>query len=416
MDIEERALQMAVDETNGQAWAKGGRHLRIGEIILIVDSDTQVPEDCFRDAAREFAESPNVAVIQHSSDVMQVSHNYFENAITYFTRRINQCISIDCANGNVAPFVGHNAFLRWSAIQEAAFVDTLDNKRKMWSETNVSEDFDMALRLMMQGYIVRWATYSKGGFKEGVSLTADDELNRWQKYAYGCSELIFNPLYQWLYKGPITAQLRKFVWSSAPLHYKISMMGYMFSYYGIAAAFTLSFLNYIILGWELPVDGYYLHAFEIWISVTVVFTGAGTLSMTVVEYRLGLRSLFKALWINVKWIPFFFFFFGGLSLHLSGAVLAHLFSYNMTWAATKKEVEFSNFFKEVPKIFKRFWLSILISFLTLAIIIVLALPIVPRAWAIDGSGWAVILPLAVQAACHILYPIVLNPWLLLFTY
>jgi hypothetical protein len=25
----------------------------------------------------------------------------------------------------------------------------------------------------------------KGGFKEGVSLTVDDELNRWQKYAYG---------------------------------------------------------------------------------------------------------------------------------------------------------------------------------------------------------------------------------------
>ena len=134
---------------------------------------------------------------------MQVSNNYFENAITYFTRRIvsaiymplqyrmltktlkNQCISIDCANGNVAPFVGHNAFLRWSAMQEAAFIDSADNKKKMWSETNVSEDFDMALRLMMKGYIIRWATYSKGGFKEGVSLTADDELNRWQKYAYG---------------------------------------------------------------------------------------------------------------------------------------------------------------------------------------------------------------------------------------
>ena len=27
------------------------------------------------------------------------------------------------ANGEVAPFVGHNAFLRWSALQDAAFVD-----------------------------------------------------------------------------------------------------------------------------------------------------------------------------------------------------------------------------------------------------------------------------------------------------
>ena len=39
-----------------------------------------------------------------------------------------------CANGEVAPFVGHNAFLRWSALQDAAFIDPTDNKRKQWSE------------------------------------------------------------------------------------------------------------------------------------------------------------------------------------------------------------------------------------------------------------------------------------------
>lgn len=68
MELEERALQMAVDETHGEAWAKGGKQLRIGEIILLVDSDTQVPEDCFRDAARELWESPEVAIVQHNSD------------------------------------------------------------------------------------------------------------------------------------------------------------------------------------------------------------------------------------------------------------------------------------------------------------------------------------------------------------
>jgi membrane glycosyltransferase len=134
-----------------------------------------------------------------------------------------------CANGEVAPFVGHNAFLRWKAIQDAAFIDT-DGVEKIWSESNVSEDFDMALRLQLKGYIIRWATYSKGGFKEGVSLTVDDELNRWQKYAYGCSELLFNPFVQWWRKGPINKQIHKFLWSNAPIHYKISMMAYMFSY------------------------------------------------------------------------------------------------------------------------------------------------------------------------------------------
>lgn len=119
----------------------------------------------------------------HFPDVMQVAHHYFENGITHFTRRINKCISLGCANGEVAPFVGHNAFLRWSAVQDASFIE--NGVLKQWSEANVSEDFNMALRLLLKGYTLRWATYSEGGFKEGVSLTVVDELARWQKYAYG---------------------------------------------------------------------------------------------------------------------------------------------------------------------------------------------------------------------------------------
>lgn len=87
-------------------------------------------------------------------DVMQVAHHYFENGIAHFTRRINKCISMACANGEVAPFVGHNAFLRWSALQDAAFNDPGDdNNKKIWSEANVSEDFDMALRLQVGVFV-----------------------------------------------------------------------------------------------------------------------------------------------------------------------------------------------------------------------------------------------------------------------
>jgi Glycosyl transferase family group 2 len=71
---------------------------------------------------------------------MQVVYHYFENDIAHFTRRINKCISMACANGEVAPFVGHNAFLHWSALQDAAFEDAGDGN-KIRSETNVSEDF-----------------------------------------------------------------------------------------------------------------------------------------------------------------------------------------------------------------------------------------------------------------------------------
>ncbi|KAG6878989.1 hypothetical protein C0992_006047 [Termitomyces sp. T32_za158] len=350
--LEDQAMRMAAQEVFEESdkrfkpWCSNGKSIRIGEIILIVDSDTIVPEDCFRDAAREMFESPDVAIIQHESDVMQVAHHYFENGITHFTRRINRCISLGCANGEVAPFVGHNAFLRWSAVQDAAFVDPADGKKKQWSEANVSEDFDLALRLLLKRYTLRWATYSEGGFKEGVSLTIQDELARWQKYAYGCNEIIFNPIIKWWKKGPISSQLRGFVWSKAPVHYKIGMMSYMFSYYGIAAATVGSIINYLLLGLASQLDRFYLHSFEILLACVVIFPGLGNLGFTLLEYRIGSRSLAGSLFENLRWVPFFVFFFGGLSIHLSTAVLAHMFSYDMTWGSTVKEVERSTFWIE----------------------------------------------------------------------
>ncbi|KAK2467930.1 hypothetical protein APHAL10511_000225 [Amanita phalloides] len=421
-ELEEKALGMTIEEMweesgkRWRPWAANGRATRIGEIILLVDSDTVVPEDCLRDAAREMYECPEVGIIQHESDVMQIAHHYFENAFSFFTRRINRCISLTCANGEVAPFVGHNAFLRWKALQDATFMDLSDGKEKIWSESNVSEDFDMALRLQLNGYIVRWATYSEGDFKEGVSLSIDDELNRWQKYAYGCSELLFNPIIQWWRKGPINHQIHRFLWSKAPIHYKISMLAYMFSYYGIAAAAVIGIINYVLLGFQFPVDGFYIHSFEIWLATTVVFYGSGNLGYTLLEYRLGRKELIAGFLENIMWIPFFFFFFGGLPIPLSLAMLAHLFSYDITWSATVKEVERSNFFKEIPKIFQRFWFSFLVSFIIIAGIVICGTSLVPLAWRIDASGWAVIFPLIIVAGCHLFFPIVLNPWLMVFSY
>src|SRR5271167_3891235 len=62
-------LESVVKE-DGRAWAAGD--IRLGELILIVDSDTRVPEDCLLDAATEFYECPDIAILQHKSGVMQV--------------------------------------------------------------------------------------------------------------------------------------------------------------------------------------------------------------------------------------------------------------------------------------------------------------------------------------------------------
>ena len=78
----------------------------------------------------------------------------------------------------------------------------------------------------------------------------------------------------------------------------------MFSYYGIAAGFILSLVNYFILGLEISVDGFYEHSFEIWLACTVVFPGAGNIGFTLLEYRLGQRSLAASFFENITWIPF----------------------------------------------------------------------------------------------------------------
>lgn len=163
----QQAMEASLSESGGAAWADG--NIRVGDYILLIDSDTRVPTDCLLDAVSEMEYYPEVAILQFSSGVMQIVHNYFENGITFFTNLIYSAIRYGVANGDVAPFVGHNAVLRWSALQRVAFQE--DDRIKFWSEASVSEDFDMALRLQITGYITRLAAWAGDGFKEGVSLT-----------------------------------------------------------------------------------------------------------------------------------------------------------------------------------------------------------------------------------------------------
>lgn len=108
-----------------------------GDYILMVDSDTRLPIDCFLDAATEMTRSKDVGILQHCSGVMIVSTSFFERCIGFFTTIVNFAISYAIANGDMAPFMGHNAYLRWSAMKEIAHVETLANGKtslKIWSE------------------------------------------------------------------------------------------------------------------------------------------------------------------------------------------------------------------------------------------------------------------------------------------
>ncbi|KAL2268716.1 hypothetical protein VTJ83DRAFT_3562 [Remersonia thermophila] len=406
------ALAEVMREDEGRTWADG--NIRVGDYILIVDSDTRIPHDCLLDAVSEMELSPEVAVLQYQSGVMNVTSSFFENGVTWFTRLIYSCITFSVASGDACPFVGHNAILRWSAVQDAAAYTDEDGYEKYWSESHVSEDFDMALRLQVAGYTLRYASYTGDGFKEGVSLTVYDELARWEKYAYGCNELMFHPLRFWLIRGPFTPLFRKFVCSSIPLSKKLTIIAYIGTYYAIASAWMLTLGNYFVTGWFYGLyDKYYLDSFAIYISIIVVFTGLGNLALAVLRYRLSEQSLLTAYFDNIRWIPMFSIFLGGISLHLSQAILCHFFEINMTWGATAKELEQVRFGPEIVRIIKRFKWTFLYCFACTALMIC-GNTVFPIDWRIRELY--AIYPLAATVVSHFCLPVLLNPALMMFTW
>lgn len=406
------ALADVVSEDEGMTWADG--NIRMGDYILVVDSDTRVPVDCLLDAVSELEQAPQVAILQYKCGVMNVTTSFFEKGITFFTNLVYTQIAYAVANGDVSPFVGHNAFLRWTAIQSIAYDCPLDNREKFWSESTVSEDFDLALRLQSEGYLVRMASYTGDGFKEGVSLTVYDELARWEKYAYGCSELIFHPFHKWFTKGPITPLFRRFLFSCIPLPSKFTICAYVGTYYAIGSTWILTMLNYFATGWfNGHLDHYYMDSFKIFFSIVCIFSALGPIALSALRYRIEEKSLFPALFEYFCWIPLLTVFLGGISLHVSQAILSHLFGINMQWGATAKEAENITFFQEIPRVIKRFKYTFSLCLVWTAMLVVMS-HFAPFFWRIDL--FIAIFPMGMITFNHFMMPIVLNPNLMLFTW
>lgn len=153
----------------------------------------------------------------------------------------------------------------------------------------------MALRLQCAGYDLRFASYTGDGFQEGVSLTVYDELARWEKYAYGCNELMFHPLKDWPRHGPITPLFRMFLFSGIHFPKKLTICTYIGTYYAIGASWILTLMNYFLSGWFFGLyDKFYIDSFAIYVSVIVVFTGFGNFALAILRYRLNQQSLISA--------------------------------------------------------------------------------------------------------------------------
>ncbi|KAI9670489.1 MAG: hypothetical protein M1817_004356 [Caeruleum heppii] len=407
----EDCLDQVLVEQEGRAWAGG--NIRVGDYILLIDSDTRVPRDCLLDAASEMENSPEVGILQYSSGVMKVTDTFFENGITFFTNLIYTAIKYSVANGDVVPFVGHNAILRWAALQEVVYEDE-DGYEKFWSESHVSEDFDMALRLQCLGYTIRFGAYTGEGFKEGVSLTVYDELARWEKYAYGCNELLFHPMRYWLVRGPFTPLFRRFITSNMRLTSKITIMSYIGTYYAIASAWLMTLINFFLMGLlngTAQLSKYYLDSFKIYVAIVFVFSVMGNIALAVLRFRCSEASFGRALWTNFKWVPLLTIFLGGVSLHITQALLSHMFSIDMTWGATAKEVDTTTTFaREWRKVLREFKGTFVFCALGIAVMVAFSC-FVPDQWRIQE--FVAIYPFALVVVTHFLLPVCLNPGLMM---
>jgi len=193
----------------------------------------------------------------------------------------------------------------------------------------------------------------------------------------------------------------------------------------------MTIVNYFIVGWfNGHLDKYYMDSWKsmlksqqglfilltnsvVFLSLIVVFSLLGNICLAVIRYRLGQKTFLAALLENFKWMPMMAVFFGGLSFHLSGALLAHMFQVNISWSTTAKEKQESNFFQEIPKILTRFkWMYAMVVPLFVAMIYLGCFA--PWGWRIDSV--IAVVPMSVMLASHFLLPLLLNPSLMVFNY
>lgn len=199
-----------------------------------------------------------------------------------------------------------------------------------------------------------------------------------------------------------------------PLPSKITTMAYVGAYHAIASAWILALANYFLIGWfNGYLDQHYVDSFEIYFPIVVVFNCLGNVALAVLRYRLDEQGIIFGLLKNFKWILLLTVFLGGISLHVSQAILSHMFSMDMSWGTTAKEVVNTYFFEEIPKLLKKFKSTFLWCFSCASTMLYLAIGR-DNSWQINF--FIPIWPLATVVVSHFLLLIALNPSLMLFTW
>jgi hypothetical protein len=149
-----------------------------------------------------FRSDPKLAYLQYRTKPFVDHSNIFSKCILQYTRNLYDHVFRFCTrNGDISPLIGHNVMIRHSALAEQGY----------WNENRVSEDFELCMKLHIHGYYGKYVYFDDFHHGEGVSLTFEDEILKYSKFAYGASETVFHPIRYWSSNGLFTTTIKQFV-------------------------------------------------------------------------------------------------------------------------------------------------------------------------------------------------------------
>jgi cellulose synthase/poly-beta-1,6-N-acetylglucosamine synthase-like glycosyltransferase len=380
-----------------------GGDIEFGDFILIIDSDTTLPSgQVLRQFIAEFENNESLAYLQCATLPLETSYqNYFGSFIAHFTKNLYQvAFRLCCRNGDIAPLIGHNIIVRKSALMALHNEEQNGETVKYWREDRVSEDFDLCLRLHQHGYHGKYVIHhSDGYFGEGVSLSYEDEMAKYSKFAYGASEVMFQPVGQWCKKGILTQGIKVFFSSdNVPWTSKIGIISYLMTYFSIASAIPFAPLIYIIQHFVEKWEMIFFHPVYALLFLVVLFTFFSPCTNWIIRRRCYPQDTGSSLCHELLLGGFFAVFYSGISYSIFVGVVSHLFNLNISWGSTVKSLEQgSSKLTECYRIIVHHRCQMMYSILLIILMIIFPFDIVSA------------LPILSLALGHILAPFILNP-------
>lgn len=160
-----------------------------------------------------------------------------------------------------------------------------------WSESHVSEDFELMIHLYNLGFNGRYVNYPNCEFQEGITRTFDEEAGRHRKFALGAHELMFKPFNSWIGQGPFTPLFSTFLKSDIPSYYKVFLTSYLFGYTSGGCYILVFSVAAITRIFGVQQDVSFLSA----------FSSAGVLVLSVICYYVIGYTTFLFAMIKMKW-------------------------------------------------------------------------------------------------------------------